>query len=224
MKHIVTILAVAALIIFTTGCGETRVTYVETELPEWVSNPHTDGEIGGQGSALPSRGGFGETLAQAEGKARTELARSLQTNVKAALTHFFSEGGQIFGDRAENPTTNQWVEHADQLFENVGRHVNDVMLQMTHRKDIWTHPETKEMFVWVVVKEEYKADALNTAKEIARTEVKRAKISAELRSEAALQRLDAEIEKRMNPRPNGVAVAANTAQEGVSALGKSSGK
>lgn len=213
MRHTAS-LSIMAIIatLFLAGCGDKRVTYVETELPEWVANPYADGQIGGMGSALPSRGGFSETLAEAEGKARTDLARSLSTNVRAALTHFFSEGGQIYGDRADDPRKNEMVEHADRLFENLGRHINNNMLEMTHRKKIWTHPETKEMFVWVVVAADHRDGVLRNAQHMAREHLRRAKISAELKSQEALDRLDDEIERRMNASLPQVAAAAQ-AQE-----------
>lgn len=205
MKPLFIVFALITTVLLT-GCGESRVTYNESELPEWVANPHLNGFIGGQGSARPSRGGFGETIAEAEANARTELARSLQVQVKSAFTHYFSEGGQA-------DSFNKWSEQAEELTENFGKQISDVMLELTHRQKIWTHPETNELFVWVVLRDEYKQDAVAKIKALAKERVHRAKLAADMKSQEALQRLDQEIDKRLNPSTNGVQVVQHKVEE-----------
>lgn len=208
MRSVPALLTASAIALIVAGCGETRSDNIaspaatapgaktqEVTMPEWVMDPGTGGQFGAVGISKTSLGGSQEEFARALANGRTELGRAINTRVQAAYVRFFTEGGSL------NQGANGGVDAkiaAEEMSTNVSRQLTDQVLTGSRQKAIFRDPNTKELFMWVVISSD-KLEAMQTQiKQAAQNEVaKRAQISAELKTQEALKQLDAAIDKEM---------------------------
>lgn len=209
MRSILFASLASSCVLLMTGCGETRSDNIaspvtaapnakvqEVTMPDWVMDPCTDGQFGAVGISRTSLGGSAEEFARALANGRTELARTINVRVQSAYIRFFTEGGSL------NQATNGGVEAktaAEEMSTNVSRQLTDQVLSGSRQKAIYRDPNTKEVFMWVIISPD-KLEAIQAqVKQEAQNQVaKRAQISAELKTQEALKMLDAAIDKEMN--------------------------
>lgn len=125
-------ISIVALIVFAVmlaGCGSTPQG-VPTGLPPWINDIPPEDVLWGVGAARmanPVR-----SLETAEARARTAIARDLDSRVQAMFTDYFLEAG---GANTE-------------MVESVSRQVTDMRLTGTRRVDTWEAPDGT---LWVKV-------------------------------------------------------------------------
>ena len=94
------------------------------------------------------------------------------------------------------------------MSENVSRQLTNQVLTGSKQKATFRDPNTKELFVWVIIAEDKLDMIKNQVKDEARNQIaKRAQVGAELKAADALKRLDAAIDTEM-ARQGGAAPAA----------------
>ena len=139
MKNLVFAAAIAALI-FTTGCGSSAPSNTSSTVsgeyegaPEWVTKGCAayfgdKNAVCGVGSAAGSRN-ISLLRTAAQGRGRSELARSLSLKVKSMLKDYqaTTTGGEYF------------VQHAndDQHIEDVSKQLTNLTLSGTRLDDTW---------------------------------------------------------------------------------------
>lgn len=145
-------LACAFALAFASSCATTppppKVEKSEFDgAPKWVTQgcnaywgeKKGEKKICGVGSATGTRNiSLARTTAQ--GRARTEIARSLQTEVRAVLKDYqaTTTGGQEFGKSASD----------EQHVEDVSKQITDTTLSGTEQIDTWISPNGT---MWVLV-------------------------------------------------------------------------
>jgi hypothetical protein len=152
-----------ALLGIVVGCGSSPAkpqNALQAELvgsPPWVSGPCQAGlsnkkAVCGKGS-VSGMTNISLATSAAEGRARTELARSLQTHVKAMLKDYqaATQGGP------ENKTA------SEQHIEDVSKQITDMTLSGTRLQDTWPSP-TGTFWALVVLDTESFKDSLTQMK------------------------------------------------------------
>jgi len=140
LSHLVLLVAAAALLM-TTGCGssgpEKPSNVVNNEFegaPDWVVKGcaayfgDEKAAICGVGSASGSRN-ISMLRTAAQGRGRTEIARSLSVRVKSMLKDYqaTTTGGEYFGEQAND----------EQHIEDVSKQVTNLTLSGTRLEDTW---------------------------------------------------------------------------------------
>jgi hypothetical protein len=204
--HALALIAALAGTTLLTGCGDARENIAspaqnttsqpkEVVYPDWVGDPGTNGQFGAVGISKTSLGGTAEEFPRALNAGRVELARSIQVKVQAAYTRFFTEGGEL--SQGANGGTDAKIA-AQEMSENVSKTLTNQVLQGSRQKAVFRDPNTKELFMWVVIDEAKLPMLKQQIKDEANNQVaKRAQISAELKAQDALKRLDAAIDQEM---------------------------
>ena len=103
--------------------------------------------------SVQNQGNVNLARSAAEGRARTELARSLQVHVKAMLKDYQASttGGE------KNDTA------SEQHIEDVSKQVTDMTLSGTRLEDVWVNEETGTFWALVVLDAEAFKDSLTKA-------------------------------------------------------------
>ena len=115
-----------------TGPEQNTGNAVKNELegaPKWVlQNANKNNNVCGVGSAAGTRN-VSVARTSAMGRARTEIARSLQVKVKSMLKDYQSTttGGEAFGKAAND----------EQHIEDVSKQITDMTLSGTELQDTW---------------------------------------------------------------------------------------
>ncbi|MBN1164514.1 MAG: LPP20 family lipoprotein [Candidatus Krumholzibacteriota bacterium] len=189
MRNLLFIAVLAALAISMFGCGSPATkgmgSVVEEELegaPEWVITGHggDNEEIYGLGSAV---GTNNVSLARsaAQGRGRTEIARSLQLKVAAMLKDYqaTTTGGEEFGEAAAD----------EQHIVDVAKQITDMTLSGTYQKESWIS-KTGALYVLMALDVEHFKDAVKKMDNLSE-EIRSAVIE---RADKAFEELDAETE------------------------------
>jgi hypothetical protein len=164
-----------------------------TKVPVWVADPSYDDQFGAVGISRPSLGGMNETFKKARMEGRLELARIISTKVQAAYVRYFQEGGEIYAGE-KGP---EYQTMATEMAEDTSRQITDQLLQGTKQMEFWQHPESKDMYVWMIIDPEAMDMIADQVKVAARSSARRSNIAAELKTKEALERLDAAIDAEM---------------------------
>jgi hypothetical protein len=132
--------------------------------PAWVRQSCKSywGDQGkGRVCAVGSMGGsrnVGLLRSGAAGRARTEIARSLQTKVAALLKDYQRTvtGGENFGKAASD----------EQLVQDTSKQLTDMTLSGTEQVDSWIGPKSGTMYVLVQLNTEAFGEAVSKMKEL----------------------------------------------------------
>ena len=132
--------------------------------PTWVRQSCKSywGDAGkGRICAVGSMGGSGNIgllRSGATGRARTEIARSLQTKVTALLKDYQRTvtGGENFGTAAAD----------EQLVQDTSKQLTDTTLSGTEQVDSWVGPKSGTMYVLVQLNTEAFSDAIGKMKNL----------------------------------------------------------
>jgi hypothetical protein len=161
-------------------------------LPDWVKDPTLDGKylLAAAGSAEKGPGGFSMQTTTASERARTELARTIESKVKAVFKDWTREGGEI--------TTQDDRRMAMTMQENVAKNITDQAIKGSSRKDLHQDPTTGTLFAWLVVNpalaEQLKKDL---SAQIRGEMEKRAHFAAKIEADKAFADLEKLIDKEM---------------------------
>jgi len=176
------------LVILGTGCGSSGPkepgSVIEKELdgaPDWVlEGEDGDGErIYGVGSVAGTRN-VALARSTAQGRGRTEIARSLQLQVKSMLKDYQSTttGGEYFGQHAND----------EQHIEDVSKQITDLTLSGTTQEKHWIS-DTGTLYVLMSLDVEEFKDVVNSMNQLS-DEVRQA---VEERADDAFRELDREL-------------------------------
>jgi len=185
MKKLVLIIALLVLVGAFWGCGSSGPkdpgSVVSEELegaPDWVLKGWGDDDdrIYGLGSAAGTRN-VALARTSAQGRGRTEIARSLQLQVQSMLKDYqaTTTGGEFFGKAAAD----------EQHIEDVSRQVTDMTLTGTRQDEQWVS-KTGTLYVLMSLDLESFQDAIRGMSELSE-EVRDAVIE---RSDKAFRDLD----------------------------------
>ncbi|MCL2480581.1 MAG: LPP20 family lipoprotein [Spirochaetaceae bacterium] len=176
MKKTFLILLVLILILAMVGCATTSSGSGNN--PEWLNDLPPEGVLWGIGTAKQSSPSMSMTTA--EGRARTAIARQLDTLVQAMLTDYNLDAGNVANQANSS------------LQENVSRQVTNIKLSDARPIKRW---EAKDGTWWYLV-EYRKADA---KKEVASILNNEEAAFAQFKAQQALQMLDAQLAKNEKP-------------------------
>ncbi len=196
MRILITCAAVILMVsVASCGGGRPEPTVISgVEFPDWFENPFIDGQFGAVGISRPSLGGMAETRARALAQGRVELGRTISTRVQAAYNQWFREGGEIFQEGQDIDTNRMAME----MSENVSRQLTDQVIQGSTSRRAWEHPQTKDLYLWVVIDSDKLEVLQRQVKAQAQQEAQRRSfIRAEIKAEEAFQALDAAIDAQM---------------------------
>ncbi len=139
MKKIITILALITVALIFVGCGGNDGPKINTDselgqefigAPEWVieGRGQENKKIYGVGSVNGTKN-IALARSSAQGRGRTEIARSLQLKVKSMLKDYqaSSTGGEEFNKNA-------WDE---QYIEDTSKQITDISLSGTVQENTW---------------------------------------------------------------------------------------
>ncbi len=126
------------LLLFLSACSSgPAIQESRVELPFWYENPSYPGYIGVTASAMPQKiGGI-------EGQRRAALlmARAEMAKMKNVQVQSLSE--------TVTTTTNSGVRFSNEDYRRIGS-TQALQLYNVVVKDEWIHPETGELFLWLV--------------------------------------------------------------------------
>lgn len=154
--------------------------------PEWVlgCDSYFEGKpvVCGVGSVSGTRNP-GLAVSAAEGRGRTKIARSLQTQVKSMLKDYQSTttGGDAFGEASND----------EQHIEDVSKQVTKLSLSGTKKKKTWIGPDGTLHVLMVLDVETFK-DSLSKMKQLDER-VRKAVVE---RANKAFSELDDEMDKQ----------------------------
>lgn len=153
--------------------------------PDWVRKgcPSSTGAICGVGIADKTITSASMARSVAQGRARTELARSLELRVKAMLKDY------------QSATTQAETGISEQYVEDTSKQVTDTTLAGTRLEDTWTAPDGS-LYALVVLDVETFKQALDRMDQL--SEQVRAAVKA--RADKAFNELDAEIDRERAAR------------------------
>lgn len=192
-----TLIALAALALFSAGCSRETKEHLGVELPAWYADPTLQGQYFAEvGVSRLSMGGFGEQTNKAMADGRTNLARAVQVKVQSMFERYFAEGGEVWAD-LKTGEAEDYLIASREFSQNVYRQLTNQDLVGAVRKDYWIHPKTKELFVWVVLDVNSEA-FLHQFKQAARNEARRAFVGAEIKAKEELERLDRLIDREFD--------------------------
>ena len=161
MWIVLTLIALAALV----GCGSSGPkepgSIIEKELdgaPDWVlKGKGADGkEIYGVGAVGGTRN-VALARSTAQGRGRTEIARSLELSVQSMLKDYQSTttGGEYFAKSAND----------EQHIEDVSKQITDITLSGTRQEDHWIS-DTGTLYVLMALDVEDFKDAVNSMSQL----------------------------------------------------------
>jgi hypothetical protein len=182
MKKRVSICISLIVVALLLGCASTPApaakAYSDPNSPEWLNNFPPEDAIWGIGSAKQSSDQMSMTTAEA--RARTSIARQLNTKVEAMFTDYMRDAGTTGSQTALS------------LQEDVSRQVTSLQLNGARPIQRWKSPEGTW---WYLV--EYKiSDAKAALGSVIDSEAAR---FAEFKADDALRMLDAQLAKNEKP-------------------------
>ncbi len=127
------LLSIFTLILMFSGCGNPKPAPVVK--PEWINKPTYDGKTGAVGSSRPHVKGKAEQRRLAISRALDELSFQSGMNVGTQITRKEKQQGQ----------------HARTSSELFTVQTSDNKTIHAHIEEVWEHPRTEELFVWLVV-------------------------------------------------------------------------
>ena len=180
MKKVFLILVSLTMILALTGCASAPATTSagSANAPEWLNDLPPDGVLWGIGTAKQSSTSMSMTTA--ETRARTAVARQLDTLVQAMFTDYNLDAGNV----ANQANTS--------LQEDVSRQVTNINLSGAHPIKRW---EASDGTWWFLV-EYRKADVRREVASILNNEEA---AFAQFKAQQALQMLDAQLAKNERP-------------------------
>lgn len=161
-------------------------------LPDWAKDPTMDGKypLAAAASADKGPGGFSMQQTTARERARTELARIIETKVQAVFKDWTREGGEI--------TSQDDRRMAMTMQENIARNITTQAIQGSTQKDLHQDPGTGTLFAWLIVNptltEQLKKQF---AAQVREQMEKRAHFAAKIEADKAFADLDKLIDKEM---------------------------
>jgi hypothetical protein len=168
-----------AVVLLAAGCGGTPKERIDDpNLPEWLNDFAPEDAIWGIGSAKQSSEQMSMTTAEA--RARTGVARQLDSKVEAMFTDYMRDAGTVGSQTALS------------LQEDVSRQITSMQLNGARPIKRWKAPDSTW---WYLV--EYKiSDARAALAPVFTSEEAR---YAEFKADEALRMLDAQLAKREKP-------------------------
>ncbi|MDR1248973.1 MAG: LPP20 family lipoprotein [Treponema sp.] len=168
-----------AVVLFAVSCrGSPEQRIDDPNLPEWLNDFAPEDVIWGIGSARQSSDSMSMTTAEA--RARTGVARQLDTKVEAMFTDYMRDAGTVGSQTALS------------LQEDVSRQITSMQLNGAQPVKRWKAPDNTW---WYLV--EYKiSDAKAALASVFTSEEAR---YAEFKADEALRMLDAQLAKREKP-------------------------
>jgi hypothetical protein len=170
-----TALAAAGLVV---SCGSTRQRIDDPGIPDWINDFAPEDSIWGIGSAKQSSEQM--SMNTAEARARTAIARELNTKVEAMFTDYMRDAGTAGSQTALS------------LQEDVTRQVTSMQLNGAHPIKRWKAPDN----TWWYLVEYKKSDAQAALKNVIDNEAAR---YAEFKADEALKMLDVQLAKNEKP-------------------------
>jgi hypothetical protein len=150
----------------------------DADTPPWLNDLPPEGYVWGIGIAKQSSDQFSMTTAEA--RARTSIARQLETTVQAMFVDYSRDSGTVDSQSALS------------LQEDVQRQITNMKLTNAQPKERWKAPDG----TWWVLIEYNKADAKNEVAAIIDNEAAR---FAEFKKDEALRMLDDQLKKNERP-------------------------
>jgi len=180
MKKTCLFLLVLAFGLAFSACGSkpAAVANVPANTPEWLNDFPPEDAIWGVGSAKQSSESMSMTTAEA--RARTAIARQLNTKVQAMFTDYNLDAGNV---RNQANTS---------LQEDVSRQITNMDVSGARPIKRWKAPDG----TWWYLVEMKKTDAKNQVSSILRNEEA---AYAQFKTQQALQMLDAQLAKNEKP-------------------------
>lgn len=190
MKKLNVLFGITALAILTLACGtkkpEVVVTSTKTKgAPSWIDNPGTIPGIVGVGAESPNV--MGDLMMQrktALAAARSEIAKQMNVQVQGVFAGL-DQQYKTAGSDGKKPVSS---EAMSRMREDTQREVVNVSMAGATPREFWTDPETKQLWVLMVLDKDSSDRAIKAAATAAiRKEIKTGQ--ADLQD--ALGRLDA---------------------------------
>jgi hypothetical protein len=173
-------LMVIAVVFLAASCGGAPAARQNQNTPPWLNNFPPEDAIWGIGSAKQSSDNLSQTAAEA--RARTSVARQLNTKVTAMFTDYTRDAGTLGSQTALS------------LQEDVSRQITSMQLNGARPIQRWQAPDG----TWWYLVEYKKSDAKTALAPIFTSEEAR---YAEFKANEALRLLDDQLAKREKPVP-----------------------
>ena len=158
-------------------------------LPEWVLNPNYDEKytIAAAGIARSTIGGLPQQLTFAEQDGRTRIGQSIESQVKALVEQFYSQGGEPGG-----------AERADEVRRTISQNVTNVATNGTMRVAMYRDTSDGSLYVWMVIDPKRQNEiAGQIGKAAAKAAADRAQVKAELKADEMVNRLEKAISDKL---------------------------
>ena len=169
-----------AVVLLAAGCGGAPAARQDPNTPPWLNDFPPEDALWGIGSAKQSSAQL--SMNAAEARARTSVARQLNTKVDAMFTDYMRDAGTVDSQTALS------------LQEDVSRQITSMQLNGSRPIQRWQAPDGTW---WYLV--EYKiADAKAALAPMFTSEAAR---YAEFKAEEALRMLDDQLAKQEKPTP-----------------------
>ena len=180
MKKVCTVFLVLSMLFIIAACASSSSGPGPTTTPDWFNDFPPDEVIWGIGTAKQSSPSMSMTTAEA--RARTNIARQLQTKVEAMFVDYNLDAGNV------NSQANAAMQ------EDVSRQITNIDLTGARPIKRW---EAKDGTWWYLV-EYRKSDARNAVTSILGNEEA---AYAQFKAQQALQYLDFQLGKSEKPVP-----------------------
>jgi hypothetical protein len=158
-------------------------------LPKWVLNPNYDEKytIAAAGVARATIGGLPQQMTFAEQDGRTRIGQAIESQVKALVEQFYSQGGEPGG-----------AERADEVRRTISQNVTNVAASGIMRIDLYRDKSDGSLFVWMVIDPKRQNEiASQIAKVAAKAAADRAQVKAELKADEMVGRLEQAINAKL---------------------------
>lgn len=167
------------------------------DLPKWVLNPNYDEKytIAAAGVARSTIGGLPQQMTFAEQDGRTRIGQSIESQVKALVEQFYSQGGEPGG-----------AERADEVRRSISQNVTNVTSSGIMRVDMYRDKSDGSLFVWMVVDPKRQNEiAGQIAKAASKAAADRAQVKAELKADEMVNRLEKAISDKLSTQDKAAA-------------------
>jgi hypothetical protein len=173
-------LLVFAVVLLVVSCGGSPAAQQDPNTPPWLNDFPPEDALWGIGSARQSSAQL--SMNTAEARARTSVARQLNTKVDAMFTDYMRDAGTVGSQTALS------------LQEDVSRQITSMQLNGARPIQRW---QASDGTWWYLV--EYKiSDAKAALNDVFNSEAAQ---FAEFKADEALRMLDAQLAKRDKPVP-----------------------
>ena len=159
-------------------------------LPKWVLNPNYDEKytIAAAGVARSTIGGLPQQMTFAEQDGRTRIGQAIESQVKALVEQFYSQGGEPGG-----------AERADEVRRSISQNVTNVTSSGVMRIAMYRDESDKSLYVWMVIDPKRQNEiAGQIAKAAAKATADRAQVKAELKADEMVGRLEKAISDKLS--------------------------